>query len=116
MVRQGMRSILDAYADVEVVGEAADGQEAISLVNQLRPSVVVMDINMPRMNGIEATREIRMRHPAVVVIGLSVQADPFSRSEMVRAGATALITKEAAVDELYQAIQDTIQRKGMNDA
>lgn len=112
MVRQGMRSILDAYADVEVVGEAADGQEAISLVNQLRPSVVVMDINMPRMNGIEATREITVRHPTVVVIGLSVQADPFSRSEMVRAGATALITKEAAVDELYQAIQDTIQRKG----
>ncbi|MBX3319432.1 MAG: response regulator [Nitrospira sp.] len=116
MVRQGMRSILGAYADVEVVGEAAAGDEAISLVNQLRPSVVVMDINMPRMNGIEATREITVRHPAVVVIGLSVQADPFSRSEMVRAGAAALVTKEAAVEELYQAIQDSLQRKGRSDA
>ena len=116
MVRQGMRSILDAYADVDVAGEAADGHEAIRLVNQLRPSVVVMDINMPRMNGIEATREIKVRHPAVIVIGLSVQADPFSRSEMLRAGAEALVTKEAAVDELYQAIQEAIQRKGKNDA
>jgi signal transduction histidine kinase/CheY-like chemotaxis protein len=111
IVRQGLRSILDAYADVEVVGEAAAGDEAVGMVDHLRPSVVVMDINMPRMNGIEATAAIKARHSSVVVIGLSVQADEFARYEMLRAGATALMTKEAAVDELYRAIQEALHRK-----
>lgn len=111
MVRQGMRSILDAYPDVQVVGEAAAGDEAVALVDQLRPSVVVMDINMPRMNGIEATAAIKARHSAVVVIGLSVQADALSRSEMLRAGASALMTKEAAVEELYQTIQKALTER-----
>ncbi|MBX3300605.1 MAG: PAS domain-containing protein [Nitrospira sp.] len=111
MVRQGLRSILDAYADVKVVGEAATGDEAVALTDQLRPSVIVMDINMPRMNGIEATAAIKARHSTAVVIGLSVQADEFARSEMLRAGATALMTKEAAVEELYRAIQEALHRK-----
>lgn len=109
MVRQGLRSILEAYADVEVVGEAAAGDEAVALVDQLRPSVVVMDINMPRMNGIQATAAIKARHSAVVVIGLSVQAEALSRSEMLRAGATTLVTKEVAVEELYRTIQDVLR-------
>ncbi|NGZ95723.1 MAG: hypothetical protein CV089_06265 [Nitrospira sp. WS110] len=110
MIRQGLRSILNAYADVEVVGEAAAGDEAVALVDQLLPSVVVMDINMPKMNGIEATTTIKTRHPSVVVIGLSVQADVLSRSEMLRAGAAALVTKEAAVEELHHAIQGAVNK------
>lgn len=114
MVRQGLRSILDAYADVEIVGEAAAGDEAVALVDQLRPSVVVMDVNMPRMNGIEATAKIKARHSGVVVIGLSVQTDELARTEMLRAGAAALMTKEAAIEELYHTIQKELQERISN--
>lgn len=114
MVRQGLRSILEAYADMEIVGEAAAGDEAVELVHQLRPSVVVMDINMPRMNGIEATAKIKARHSGVVVIGLSVQTDEFARTEMLRAGASTLMTKEAAVEELYHTIQRELQERTCN--
>ena len=73
MVRQGLRTVLDSYADIEVVGEAWNGEEAVAGTDRLRPAVVVMDINMPKMNGIEATRLIKARHPDIIVIGLSVQ-------------------------------------------
>lgn len=110
MVRQGLHSILDAYADVEIVGEASTGFEAVTLVDQLLPSVVVMDINMPRMNGIEATAAIKACHPAIVVIGLSVQTDEFVRCEMLRAGASALMTKESAVEDLHRTIQQALRK------
>ncbi len=105
MVRQGLRTILDSYPDIEVVGEAADGEEAVAAADRLRPSVVVMDINMPRMSGIEATAHIKAHDPAVVVIGLSVQADAHSRLALLGAGAVALVTKEAAAEELYRTIR-----------
>ncbi len=105
MVRQGLRSVLETYADVEVVGEAWDGEEALARVEELRPGVVVMDINMPRLNGVDATAQIKARHPDVIVIGLSVQIGSENQAAMVKAGAAALITKEAAVEELYRAIQ-----------
>ncbi len=104
MVREGLRSVLETYADVEVVGEALDGEEAVSFVDQFQPSVVVMDINMPKMNGIEATALIKVRHPHVVVIGLSVNASGENQHAMKTAGAAVLLTKEAAVDDLYQTI------------
>jgi PAS domain S-box-containing protein len=104
MVRQGLRSVLEGYADVEVVGEAADGEEAVVLAERLKPSVVVMDINMPKKNGIDATAEIKARHPEIVVIGLSVNAAGENQSAMRQAGAAVLLTKEAAVEELYGAI------------
>ncbi len=110
MVRQGLHSILDAYADVEIVGEASTGFEAVTLVDQLLPSVVVMDINMPRMNGIEATAAIKACHPAIVVIGLSVQTDEFVRCEMLRTGASALMTKESAVEDLHRTIQQALRK------
>ncbi|WP_172834183.1 response regulator [Nitrospira japonica] len=105
MVRQGLRSVLETYADVEVVGEARDGFEALACVDRLQPSVVVMDVNMPGMNGIDATRRIRASHPHTIVIGLSVNAGTENDQAMKQAGAAVLLTKEAAVDELYSAIQ-----------
>ncbi|BFU94928.1 MAG: putative Histidine kinase [Nitrospira sp.] len=105
MVRQGLRSVLETYADVEIVGEARDGFEALACVDRLQPSVVVMDVNMPGMNGIDATRRIRASHPNTIVIGLSVNAGIENDQAMKQAGAAALLTKEAAVEELYGAIQ-----------
>lgn len=106
MVRQGLRSVLDAYADLQVVGEARDGMEAVKLVEQFRPRVVVMDINMPTMNGIEATERIKFRYPDTIIIGISVNVGDDNSAAMRRAGAATLVTKEAAVEQLYDAIQE----------
>ncbi len=111
MVRQGLRSLLEGYSDIEVVGEAADGQESLDSVEHLRPSVVVMDLNMPNMNGVDATAAIKSRHPQTIVLGLSVNADHDNRAAMTRAGASALLTKEAAVDQLYYWIHQALAAK-----
>lgn len=108
MVRQGLRSVLEAFPNVNVIGEASNGQEAVDLTEQLRPSAVVMDINMPRMNGIEATAKIKTRHPDIVVIGMSVNASVDNHDAMRTAGASMLLTKEAAVDQLHGAIQRAV--------
>lgn len=108
MMRQGLRTVLESYDDLEVVGEAWDGEQAVAETNRYHPSIVVMDINMPKMNGIEATARIKARHPDVIVIGLSVQVGGESTRAMKQAGAALLLTKEAAVDELYRAIHDAL--------
>ena len=110
MVRQGLRSVLDGYADIEVVGEAANGEEGVAMTERLRPSLVLMDINMPKMSGIDATAHIKTRHPEIVVIGLSVQAGHEPHLAMLKAGATRLLTKEAAVDQLHHAILHALNR------
>lgn len=115
MVRQGLRSVLESYADVEIVGEASSGDEAVACVERLHPAIVVMDINMPTMNGIEATTEIKSHDPGVIVIGLSVQAGGANEVAMMSAGAAMLLTKEAAVDELYRAIRNTLDAKGVKE-
>lgn len=111
MVRQGLRSVLDSYPDLEVVGEAWDGEEAVSSVERLRPAIVVMDINMPKMNGIEATTVIKTRYPATIIVGLSVNAEGENQRAMLKAGAAMLLTKEAAVEELHAAILKVLGRQ-----
>ncbi|HJT22381.1 MAG TPA: response regulator [Nitrospira sp.] len=110
MVRQGLTSILNGYADLEVVGEADNGIEALSAVEAHRPAVIVMDINMPKMDGIEATRRIKARYPDIAIIGLSVNVGRESRQAMLQAGAAMLLTKEEAVEHLYRAIQEVMNR------
>lgn len=109
MMRQGLRSILTGYSDLEVVGEAANGVEALCAVEQHRPAVVIMDINMPEMDGVEATVHLKTRYPDMRVIGLSVNAGRENQEAMLKAGASLLLTKEAAVEQLYGAIQDVIK-------
>ena len=109
MVRQGLRSVLDAYADMKVVGEAADGEAAVRLAGELLPTVVLMDINMPGCNGIEATRRIKAQYPDMSVIGLSVDADGHNQEAMLKAGAYSLMTKEAAVEQLYSLIYEAVK-------
>jgi CheY-like chemotaxis protein len=106
MVRQGLRSILETYEDLEIIAEAVDGEAAVSLAHRLQPDVVVMDINLPRLNGIEAARRIKQAWPHIVVIGLSVQTSPQTVQALAEAGGAALLSKEQATEELYRTIQD----------
>ena len=104
MVRQGLRSVMEAFPNIEIVGEASNGNEALKLVEKRRPAVVLMDINMPKLNGIEATAKIKREHPNVAVIGLSVNAETANQEAMKKAGASMLLPKESVVEELYNAI------------
>jgi CheY-like chemotaxis protein/anti-sigma regulatory factor (Ser/Thr protein kinase) len=108
MVREGLRSVLESYDDVEIVGEASNGEDALSLVERLRPALVVMDINMPKMNGIEATAQMTRTYPDIPVIGLSVNATGNNVQAMLKAGAVLLLTKEAAVNELYLRMREVL--------
>ena len=108
MMRKGLRSVLDAYPDIQVVGEARDGIEAVKLVGQLHPRVVLIDINMPQMNGIEATVKIKQQYPETIIIGLSVNATDKNQEAMRRAGASRLLSKEVAVEQLYTVVQDAV--------
>jgi PAS domain S-box-containing protein len=108
--RQGLRSLLEGFKDIEVIGEASNGQEVVEMANQLQPSAVVMDINMPLMTGIEATARIKTRYPDVVVIGLSVNATNENQEAMRTAGASLLLPKEAVVEELHGAIRGAVEQ------
>jgi NO-binding membrane sensor protein with MHYT domain/CheY-like chemotaxis protein/anti-sigma regulatory factor (Ser/Thr protein kinase) len=109
MMRQGLRSVLEQYPDVQIVAEAANGIEAVHAVEQFQPAVVIMDINMPKMDGIEATALIKAKVPSVHVIGLSVNTEGDNYEAMLKAGAYVLLTKEAAVDQLYDMIQEAVK-------
>ena len=105
MVRQGLRAVLQAYPNIEVAGEAGDGEEALLSVAKIQPTIVVMDIGMPSLDGIGATRLIRTQYPHIAVLGLSVNAPTYQVDAMLKAGAFEVLTKEKAVDDLYSAIQ-----------
>jgi signal transduction histidine kinase len=104
MVRQGLKALLDSFPDVSVIGEAGDGQEAIVLAGQLQPDLVLMDINMPWMDGIEATKRIKEQWPETPVIGLSVDNQPATMQAMKAAGAALFVSKDAAAEHLHDVI------------
>ena len=111
MFRLGLRSIIDGCDNMEVVGEASNGVEAIEAVRVTRPDVVVMDINMPKMNGIQATQEIKKLFPETAVIGHSVQTEPAVIRHMHAAGIASFVKKESAVEELCVAIEEAVAQK-----
>jgi two-component system response regulator NreC len=105
MLREGIRALLERQEDIQVVGEAADGREAVRLTTQLCPDVVVMDVSMPMLNGIEATRQIRRDCPDVRVLILTVHESEEYVAQLLVAGASGYIIKRAAGDELVSAIR-----------
>ena len=104
MLRAGLRSLLNAESDLEVVGEAGDGREALRLAEKLRPDVVLLDINMPGPNGIEVTEELKRDYPKIAVLILTVHEDYSLLQEAVRVGAAGYIIKRAVESELINAI------------
>jgi len=110
MIREGLCSILSEFDDLAVVGEASTGEQALELAGTLIPDVVIMDMHMPGWNGAESTRRILKEHPAIVVIGLSVQTDSHVSDSMLAAGAAGFLPKETIGSELYSTIQTAVRR------
>jgi CheY-like chemotaxis protein len=104
IVRDGLAVILNAQSEIVVVGLAADGEEAVALTASLQPHVVVMDVSMPRLDGIAATRKIAVAWPHIKVIGLTMHADEASHDAMCGAGAVDCLVKTGPTDELVSAI------------
>ena len=107
ILRQGLVSLLQDEPDILVVAEARDGQEAVDLAHQHKPDVIVMDITMPRLSGIEATALITAQLPAIRIIGLSVHPAADMAEAMRQAGAAAYLTKDGPVEDLVAAIRGT---------
>lgn len=103
--RKGVAGILEGYPEIELVDEASDGRQLLSLVEKHRPDVVLTDIQMGPMDGFEATRQIRQRFPEVAVIAISMRHDNFAIVEMLRAGATGYLVKDSAKHIVVEAIQ-----------
>jgi len=105
VVRVGLVTLLETMPGIEVVGSAADGEEVISLVADLAPQVVLMDLRMPRVDGVEATKRIRTEHPETQVVVLTTYADDESIVGALRAGAIGYLTKDAGRDHIGRALE-----------
>ncbi len=112
MVRQGFRMILSAQPDMEIVGEAGNGREAVELAGELKPDVVVMDVAMPELNGIEATRRISASLPRTRVLALSMYKDSVYVREILRAGARGFLLKDAVDRDLLAAVRAVAAGEG----
>jgi two-component system response regulator NreC len=105
VVRSGLRMLLENETDVEIVGEAANGRDALALVDQLKPDMVIMDIGLPDISGIEATQKIKQTSPQVAVVALTIHEDEEYFFKMLQAGANGYVPKRAAPEELLTAIR-----------
>ncbi|MEU8828265.1 response regulator transcription factor [Streptomyces sp. NPDC048636] len=108
VVREGIVMLLGLLPGIEVVGSAGDGEEALRLVAELAPDVVLMDLRMPRCDGVEATRRVRAAHPDTQVVVLTTYADDESLFPALRAGARGYLTKDADADEILRAVRDVV--------
>jgi DNA-binding NarL/FixJ family response regulator len=112
ILREGLAGLLREQEDFEVVSEASDGLMAVAMAHDTRPDVIVMDVTMPRLNGVEATRRIREELPDVAVVGLSMHSQEDMAESMRGAGAVAYVTKGAPSDILTAAIRQAYRSRG----
>jgi DNA-binding NarL/FixJ family response regulator len=105
LFRQGLKSLLGARSDLEVVGEAADGLQLLDLLNQLSPDIILLDISMPNLRGIEAIHEIKRAHPGMKILILTMHKDKQYLEQAISAGARGYLLKEDADTELFSAIE-----------
>ncbi len=108
VVRLGLRALLEAEPGLRVVGEAADGLEAVQLVDRLRPGILVLDLMLPGLNGLEVTRQVRQRSPQTRVIILSMHANEAYVLEALRKGAAAYVLKRSGAADLVQAVREVV--------
>ena len=111
IVREGLHVLINQQADMEIVGEAENGKAAIELARKLKPDVIIMDVSMPGMNGIEATRQIKTEMPDIKVIALSAYDNREYVMGMVKAGVSGYLLKDCAFEELIGAIRTVLQNK-----
>jgi len=104
IIREGLRAVIEKNTDMKIVGEAGDGRTTVQMVQEKMPDIVIMDISMPEMNGIEATRRIIRNSPHIKIIALSMHSDRRFVTEIFKAGASGYVLKEAALSELVDAI------------
>ena len=105
IVREGLKALINGQAGMEVVGEAADGRTACAKAKDIRPDVVVMDVSMPELNGVQATRELRAQCPDVKVLALTVHEERSYLRDLIEAGASGYVLKRSAAEDLVHAVQ-----------
>lgn len=115
LIREGLAIILDAQPDIVVVGQAADGREAIALASRLQPDVVLMDIKMPRLDGLAATREIKRRYPAIQILILTTYSEDELIFEGIRAGASGYLLKDITRGQLADAVRGAARGEAQID-
>ena len=108
LVGEELGNLLRSYPNIDLVGVVGDGKDAVSEAERLQPTVVVMDINLPRMDGISATREIKTKSPQIVVVGLTIAREDYLIYAMLKAGASEVVAKGNAANDLYSAIQRAV--------
>ena len=115
VVREGLSMVLSLMKGVEVVGAATDGAEAVTLVQAVRPDVVLMDLRMPRCDGVEATRRLRTEAPEVKVVVLTTYSDDRSVLDALRAGARGYLTKDASSEQIHEALRQVLDDHAVID-
>ncbi len=115
ITRQGIRRLLEDESDIEVIGEADDGEAAVEMASEMKPDLVIMDIAMPKLNGIEATRQIKLIHPTIAVLALSAYDDDEYVFGLLEAGAAGYLLKRATGDELIRAVRAVLKGEPVLD-
>jgi DNA-binding NarL/FixJ family response regulator len=111
ITRQGLRSLLEKQQDMEVVAEAENGRAAARLAAEMAPDVIIMDVTMPDLNGVEATKQILSKSPDIKIIALSMHSDTLFVTEMLKSGAAGYLLKDCAFEELTRAIRTVVDGK-----
>jgi len=104
IMREGMTALLRKYSQFEVVGQATDGRQALEMASQLKPDVIIMDVGMPNLNGVDATKKLISMYPDLKIMALSAHSDGAIVAKMIKAGASGYMLKESAFDELIEGL------------